>query len=71
MTVLISFLIRLFCIRWCAYLGSKRVMGGFNGLFYGVFFSFFGILFILASRRLDDEGSNAVLLEKYKAIPVN
>jgi hypothetical protein len=37
-----------------AYLGSKRLMGAFNGIMYGVLFSFLGFLFILSFKRLDD-----------------
>jgi hypothetical protein len=69
MTLLLSFIIQLFYYRYCALLGSKRVMGGFTGLMYGICFSFLGIFFILSSRRLDDERADAALLEKYK--PVN
>ena len=62
----LSFSIYLFYLRYCAQSGSKRVIGGFNGLIYGICFSFLGFLFILSSRRLDDENANKALLEKYK-----
>jgi len=66
MTIALSFLIRLLIIRWCASLGAKRVIGGFTAVVYGLAFSYLGILFILASRRLDDEQANARLIEKYR-----
>ena len=62
------FFLWLFYIRLCAYLGSKRVIGGFNGLCYGMFFGVLGILVVLSSRRLDDEQADAFLAEKYKPI---
>nr|MCS3812899.1 hypothetical protein [Mucilaginibacter sp. X4EP1] len=63
---MLFFIVWLFYIRFCAYAGSKRVIGGFTALMYGICFSFFGILFILTSRRLDDERANAALIEKFK-----
>jgi len=54
MQELIGFVIGLFYLRLCAYSGSKRLMGAFNGILYGILFSFFGILFILSFKRLDD-----------------
>ncbi|NOW95596.1 hypothetical protein FHW89_002260 [Mucilaginibacter sp. SG564] len=54
MQELIGFVIGLFYLRLCAYAGSKRLMGAFNGIMYGMLFSFLGILFILSFKRLDD-----------------
>ncbi|WP_295675220.1 hypothetical protein [uncultured Mucilaginibacter sp.] len=67
--MLIAFIVWLFYVRLCAKLGAKRVIGGVNGVFYGIFFSYLGILFILSSRKLDDDRANAALLTLYK--PVN
>jgi len=49
----------------CARLGSQRIIGRYTGLLYGLLFSFLGLLFILSSRRLDDDLENAKLLKKY------
>ena len=65
---IVFFTIWLFYVRYCAYQGAKRVIGGFNGMMYGLLFSWIGILVILSSRKLDDEAANAILLEKYKPI---
>jgi len=65
MTTITVFIIRLFCIKLCAKLGSKRVIGGFDGAIWGIFFSIFGIIIVMASRRLDDYKANIALLEKY------
>lgn len=65
MQELISFVIWLFSLRLCAYLGSKRIIGGLNGVMLGMIFSFWGILFILSSRRLDDHQADVALLAKY------
>jgi hypothetical protein len=62
------FFVWLFYVRLCAQLGSKRVIGGYAGFFYGMFFGIFGIIMVLSSRRLDDEEANAFLLEKYKPV---
>jgi hypothetical protein len=58
----------LFYVRLCAQLGAKRIIGGYAGFFYGVFFGIFGIMIVLSSRRLDDERSDAMLKEKYKPV---
>jgi hypothetical protein len=68
MDSVLSFVIYLFYLRYCMRAGSKRVIGGFNGLIYGICFSILGIFFILSSRRLDDEKADAALLEKYKPV---
>lgn len=60
------FFVWLFYVRFCAYQGSKRVIGGWNGLLYGMFFGILGIFIIIASRRLDDKAADARLLLKYK-----
>ncbi|MDB5025939.1 MAG: hypothetical protein JWP78_3694 [Mucilaginibacter sp.] len=57
---MLSFVIWLFSIRQCAYMGSRRVIGTFDGLLLGVFFSYFGILLILLSRKIIDN-KNTVL----------
>jgi len=62
------FFIWLFYIRYCAYQGSRRVIGGFNGLMYGIVFNYLGVFFIWSSRRLDDEAASARLEEKYKPV---
>jgi len=67
--MLITFVVWLFYVRLCAKLGAKRIIGGVNGAFYGIFFSYLGIFFILSSRKLLDERANTALLAKYK--PVN
>jgi len=56
----------LFYLRFCAYLGSKRIIGTFSGLACGLVFGIFGILLILSSRRLNDHQTDAMLIEKYK-----
>ena len=63
---MLAFVIWLFYIRLCAKLGARRIIGGVDGAMYGIFFSYLGILFILASRRMDDENANAILLAKFK-----
>jgi hypothetical protein len=68
MKELISFVIWLFYLRLCAYSGSKRILGGFNGIMFGVLFSFLGILFILSFRRLDDHKADAALLKEYNTL---
>jgi len=60
------FFVWLFYIRFCAYQGSKRVIGTIDALLWGMLFSVFGLFIILSSRRLDDERANAALLKKYK-----
>jgi hypothetical protein len=60
-----SFVFWLANLWLCARLGSQRIMGRYAGLLYGLIFSIFGILFILSSRRLDDEQANAALMKKY------
>lgn len=49
-----GFFIWLFCIRYCAYQGSKRVIGWRTGLLCGIF-GVFGILMVRSSRRLITE----------------
>lgn len=66
--MLIAFVVWLFYVRLCAKLGAKRVIGGVNGAFYGLFFSYLGIFFILSSRKLLDERANAALIVKYKSV---
>jgi hypothetical protein len=63
-----GFFIWLFYIRLCAHLGSKRVIGTFDGMMLGAFFSILGIFIILSSRRLNDQDADAALAEKYKSI---
>jgi hypothetical protein len=65
---MLFFIIKLFYIRFCAYDGSKRIIGGFDALMYGICFGYIGILFIWASRRLDDEKANKALIEKFKVV---
>jgi hypothetical protein len=60
------FFVWLFIIRFCAYSGSKRVIGGFSGFCIGAFLGILGLLLVLSSRRLDDEHASAELLEKYR-----
>jgi hypothetical protein len=62
------FFLWLFFVRFCAYSGSRRVIGGFNGLCYGALLGIFGLLIVLSSRRLDDERANAELLKKYSPV---
>jgi hypothetical protein len=62
------FFVWLLYVRFCTYQGSKRIVGGLAGLFYGMFFGIFGIMMILSSRRLDDEHANAALMEKYRPL---
>ena len=62
------FIVWLFYLRLCAQQGSKRIIGGYAGFFYGLCFGFFGIFMVLSSRRLDDEATNAMLMEKYKSV---
>ncbi|MBS1530435.1 MAG: hypothetical protein JSU01_09020 [Bacteroidetes bacterium] len=59
------FFVWLFYIRLCAHLGSKRIIGWFAGLCYGMFFGIFGIMMVLSSRRLDDEQADAALIKEY------
>ncbi|MDR3693879.1 hypothetical protein [Mucilaginibacter sp.] len=66
--MLIAFVVWLFYVRLCAKLGAKRVVGGINGAFYGIFFSYTGIFFVLSSRKLLDDKANAALLAKYKQV---
>jgi hypothetical protein len=61
------FFVWLFYIRFCAYQGSKRVIGAVDALLWGMLFNVFGLFVILSSRRLDDERANAALLKEYKA----
>jgi hypothetical protein len=65
---MISFILSLFYLRFCAYLGSKRVIGAFDGVLLCIFFSFIGFFIMLSSRRLNDDLANAALLEKYKPL---
>lgn len=65
---MLFFIIRLFYIRFCAYSGSKRIIGGFTGLMFGICFGYLGVLFIWSSRRFDDERANAALLKKFKTV---
>lgn len=65
---MLTFFIWVFYIRLCAYQGSKRIIGAFNGMMLGFFFSLIGIMIIMSSRKLNDEKANAALLEKYKPI---
>lgn len=34
-------------------MGSKRVIGRYNALIYSILFGYLGVLFILASRKLE------------------
>ncbi len=54
MAVILGFVIRLFCLRWCYYLGARRVMGGLTGFMYGFIFSFIGIFIIKSFRELNN-----------------
>ncbi|MDF2434451.1 MAG: hypothetical protein JWP44_4082 [Mucilaginibacter sp.] len=63
---LMSLLFKLIYIRYCAHLGSKRLIGSFDSLMLGIFFGIFGIFIILSSRRYDDYKADAALLQKFK-----
>ncbi len=45
----------MFCMRYCAYQGSKRLIGGFSGFALGACFAIVGVLLVRSSRRLLDE----------------
>jgi len=49
-----------------AKIGSKRVMGSFSSFWWVLLSPIVGVLFVLASRRLDDEKKNRELVEKYR-----
>jgi len=51
-----------------ARIGSKRVIGGFTSFFFVLLWLPIGIIFVLSSRRLNDEKANLALIEKFKAI---
>jgi formate-dependent nitrite reductase membrane component NrfD len=55
MALAINFIIWMFCVRYCAYQGSKRVIGGFSGGVVGAIFALIGVLLVRLSRRLLDE----------------
>ncbi|HTH82138.1 MAG TPA: hypothetical protein VL490_04345 [Mucilaginibacter sp.] len=55
MNLALNFIIWMFCIRYCAYQGSKRVIGSLSGAVIGALFTLFGILLVRWSRRLLDE----------------
>jgi len=65
---MLTFLFWLLYVRLCAHLGSKRIIGAFDGLMLGVVFGIFGFFVILSSRRLDDYKANADLIQKFKPI---
>nr|WP_294794396.1 hypothetical protein [uncultured Mucilaginibacter sp.] len=50
-----GFFIWLFCIRYCAYQGSKRLIGCTAAIVCGALFSVVGIWMVLSSRRLITE----------------
>ena len=56
-----GFFIWLFCIRYCAYQGSKRVIGCSAAIVCGAIFNVFGIWKVRSSRRL-------ITAEEIKAI---
>ena len=60
------FFLWLLYLRFCVYAGSKRIMGPYTALMYGLCFGPLGAFMIFSSRRLDDEWANAALIEKYK-----
>jgi len=49
---IIFFVIWFFYIRQCAYWGSRRVIGPWTGLMYGLVFNYIGMLFIFSSRKI-------------------
>jgi len=63
-----GFLLWLFYLRLCAYLGSKRIIGAFDAVMLGLFFSIVGLFLILKSRELLDEKADAALIEEYKRV---
>lgn len=63
-----GFIIWMLCIRHCAYQGSKRVVGTFNGIIYGALFTVIGVLIVRSSRRLDDETRITELVLQEKTI---
>lgn len=58
----------VFFVRFCAYQGRKRIIGGFDGMVAGALLGILGLFIILSSRRLDDKYADATLMEKYKTI---
>ena len=52
MQQIIFFTIWLFYIRQCAYWGSRRVIGAWTGMLYGIIFSYLGMCFIFSSRKI-------------------
>jgi UPF0716 family protein affecting phage T7 exclusion len=65
---MIPFTLWLLYLRLCAYLGSKRVIGAFDGVLLCIFFSFIGFFIMLSSRRLNDDLANTTLIKKYKPL---
>lgn len=59
-----GFFIYIFCIRYCAYQGSKRVIGSFHGFAWGLL-GIIGVLTVRSSRRLDDKQLDEILKERY------
>jgi hypothetical protein len=61
MDIAINFIIWMFCIRYCAYQGSKRVIGAFSGGMLGVGFAIIGVFLVHLSRKLLDETAKPTL----------
>jgi hypothetical protein len=59
---LMIFFIWLLFLRFCAYEGSKRVIGGFDGFMLSLCLGIVGLAIVLSSRRLDDSKANAALI---------
>jgi hypothetical protein len=53
-----------------ARIGSKRIIGGFDSFLLVLFLSVTGIVIVLRSRRLDDEGRDAELIAEFKPISI-
>jgi len=60
--------INLLLAYWFAKIGSKRVIGGFTSFCWVLLMWPFGIPFVLASRRLDDDKRNRELIEEYRPV---
>jgi len=63
---MLGFVIWLFYVRLCAKLGSKRIIGGFDGAVLGICFSLIGLMIIFSSRRLNDSRADEALIKKCK-----
>jgi hypothetical protein len=65
-----GFFINLLLAYWFYKIGSKRVMGGFTSFWWVFLVPVYGMFFVLASRRLDDEERNQELIEKYRPVKI-